>query len=385
MLIPLFIGLFSILIPAVLLIGEKKWKAIQWLSPVFFCYVLGIISGVFILQSLGEPDYIQAQEVVKTILEITVPLAIPLLLFSTDMKKWLSLAKGMLISFGLAILSVMLVSIGSMYVLQDHFEEPWSMAGMAIGVYTGGTANMAAIGTALDMDHALFLEMNLTDLLMSSLYFLGLMTVIPGILAFWFPRFNSANEAGEIEKAQTSPFSNQTFTQKILWIVQGLGLSIIILGIAVGVSILIRGKIDEAIVIIGITVLGLVASLLKPIREMPGTYETGEFLLLMFCFAIGLMIDPGELLNTPPALFMFMAIVVYGSVILHYLLARICGIDRDTVIITSTAGIFGPPFVGPIARVLNNRAIVASGMIAGVIGLALGNFLGIVVARMLGG
>ena len=57
-------------------------------------------------------------------------------------------------------------------------------------------------------------------------------------------------------------------------------------------------------------------------------------------------------------------------------------IDRDTVLITSTASIFGPAFVGQIAQVLGNRHIVFGGMATGLVGYAIGNYLGIGVAYL---
>ena len=74
----------------------------------------------------------------------------------------------------------------------------------------------------------------------------------------------------------------------------------------------------------------------------------------------------------------------FGSVILHLLLARIARIDADTAIITSTAGIYGPAFIVPTANALNNRQVVLPGLICGILGYAVGNYLGIGVALLLG-
>jgi len=53
------------------------------------------------------------------------------------------------------------------------------------------------------------------------------------------------------------------------------------------------------------------------------------------------------------------------------------------MIITSTAGIFGPPFIGQVTSAINNKQIIASGMITGVAGLGIGNFYGIFIAKLL--
>lgn len=58
-------------------------------------------------------------------------------------------------------------------------------------------------------------------------------------------------------------------------------------------------------------------------------------------------------------------------------------VDRDTANITSVAGIFGPPFVPPVAKALGNREIIVSGITTGILGLALGNYLGMGMAWLL--
>ncbi|HOI33260.1 MAG TPA: DUF819 family protein, partial [Bacteroidales bacterium] len=58
-------------------------------------------------------------------------------------------------------------------------------------------------------------------------------------------------------------------------------------------------------------------------------------------------------------------------------------IDNETVMVTSTALICSPPFVPVIAAALNNRALVLPGLSIGIIGYAIGNYLGFLVATIL--
>jgi uncharacterized membrane protein len=53
------------------------------------------------------------------------------------------------------------------------------------------------------------------------------------------------------------------------------------------------------------------------------------------------------------------------------------------MIITSTALICSPPFVPVIAGALNNRALIISGLTIGIVGYAIGNFIGIFTGFML--
>jgi uncharacterized membrane protein len=52
---------------------------------------------------------------------------------------------------------------------------------------------------------------------------------------------------------------------------------------------------------------------------------------------------------------------------------------------TNVAGIFGPPFIGPVASAMHNREIVLTGLSLAVLNLAIGNFIGLLVFWSLGG
>ena len=73
----------------------------------------------------------------------------------------------------------------------------------------------------------------------------------------------------------------------------------------------------------------------------------------------------------------FVLFCIFGSLLLHALLCRIFKIDTDTMIITSTSAICSPPFVPVVANALKNKEIILSGLYTGIIGYAIGNYLGI--------
>jgi uncharacterized membrane protein len=64
-------------------------------------------------------------------------------------------------------------------------------------------------------------------------------------------------------------------------------------------------------------------------------------------------------------------------------LCRLFRIDTDTFLITSVAAIMSPAFVPMVARSLKNPTVLMSGMATGILGFAIGNYLGIAVALLL--
>src|SRR5690606_26567319 len=92
----------------------------------------------------------------KTLTEAAVPLAIPLMLFSLDLKAWLRLAPKTVLSFCFSLFAICLSATLLAFAFQD-LPELWKMAGMLVGVYTGGTPNMSAIGMALEVSNETFI------------------------------------------------------------------------------------------------------------------------------------------------------------------------------------------------------------------------------------
>ncbi len=360
------LGIIFIGFPALARWGAARWRPLEWLSPIVMAYLVGIAIG-----NLFDVD----TDFSTSVSEAMVLLAIPLLLFSTDVRNWLRIARPAMISFGLAAASVMAVSGVTAFLLADRHAETWKMAGMTVGVYTGGTPNMSAIGVAVEVTDETFVLMNGADVVLSAVYLLFLMTVARRVLSRFLPAFDGSDMSGH-EVEERSSFGSRE-------VLMSLGLAVVVGGVVAGLVMVIAGELPVAPVILGITTLGLAASFVPRIRSLPGTYETGEYLLLVFAVAIGTLADVRELAGSFSDVFVFVAIVFVASILLHYLLARLFRIDTDTVLITSTAAVFGPAFVGPVAAAIGNRAVIVSGLAAGVMGYAIGNYAGLAVAYLL--
>ncbi len=397
------LALFILLFPA-LVVRFRNTPLVKGLSPIVVCYIVGIVIGNVGIIDLDGPT----GEMASTMQAVTVLLAIPLLLFGADLKGWVKLARPTMISFGLIVATIVVVApISANLLAGDIAADPADLAGMTVGVYTGGTANMAAIQQALDVDSSVFVALNAADVVISSLYLLALMTFLPKFLAKVLKPFRRPDDAEpapdiRMETAGHSPSVVPTphhdefaglpsAAQAGTAVGAAIGGVLLAVGIAfVGVMLLTdTEKILDSdafgtAAILAITTIGVLGSLITRVRTLPGTYEVGQYLFLAFAVAIGAVASLRELADSLTTVLPFIAVALVVATVIHYGLCKLFGIDRDTAIITSTAAIFGPPFVGPIAGVLGNRDIVVSGMTTGVVGLAVGNYAGLAVARLLG-
>ncbi|MFH1946079.1 MAG: DUF819 family protein [Acidobacteriota bacterium] len=367
--------LFVLLFPALAIYLKGRSKFFVWLSPIIICFIAGIglaNSGIHLDTGLFT-----------TITEVSVALAIPVLLFSSDFLKWLRQAKITLLSYFLGIISVLVSSTAAYLLFRSTQDQSDAIAGMLTGVYTGGTPNMSAVGIALGIKEEVFILLNSADVVYGGIYFLILISVARPFLGLFLPRFKKPDNTENKWKRLDEAFTKLPFRRKCARISAALGLAVLIFALAAGFSILIKGELSAPIFILGITTLGIAASFIPFIQKLTANYPTAEYLLLVFSTAIGAMVNLKNLADASGPLFLFTGVVMWGAIVLHILLGAIFRIDRDTLIITSTAGIYGPAFIGPVADGIGNRDVIVPGIAMGLLGYAVGNYLGLALAWIL--
>ena len=361
--------------PRAMVLLSKKVRILGMLGPVFLCYAAGI------LLSLVIPE----KGIAMDLSEILVPIAIPLILFSADLSGVHRLAKPMLNSFILVAIAVSLVASVSYLLYRNLIPDAYKYAGMIIGLYTGGTPNLMAIGAALSVSDSHIVLANAADVVVGGTYFLMLISFMPRLARKFlkpFVRTETKTDEGYIENLEKSfvpekePFSLKLILRHVPIVLLG----ILSLAIAAGLALLITGKLDVVIIMLVVTTCGIGFSFIKKVRSAPGSYTVGQYLILMFSFGIGISFR-FEALNRGALLLLAMfATAQFGSLLVHLLLCKVCKIDADTSLITSTAGIYGPAFIVPVAEALKNREVVLPGLICGILGYAVGNYLGIGIA-----
>lgn len=341
------------------------------LSPVVLSYLTGII-----LRNLT--NFPLSDAVSMSMSQATILLAIPLLLYSTDLKAWLSLAPKTILAFVLIMLSVVLSTSIANFYFKDLLTDSNILSGMLAAVYIGGTPNMNAVGLAMGVPESTFITLNAAEMVCGGTWLIFLTTLAPRFFGLFLKPFEYQHTEDENAFYPISKFG-------ILDILKAIGLTIILAGLTAGIVYLIFGTLEKpGWLILLLSAFAILASMWKEVRNLNGAFQSGEYLLLIFCVAIGMMADIGEILTNGGTQIAFAATVLLVAVVFQIILCRLFNIDRDTMVITSTAGFYGPPFIGQIAAVLRNRTIVVSGIITSLVGLAVANFIGVVLAELLG-
>ncbi|MFN7117461.1 MAG: DUF819 family protein [Saprospiraceae bacterium] len=352
----------------------SKWlvqQHLKWLSPVVICYAIGILLGNL------KPFPIDAA-LARTMSEVGILFAIPLLLYSTDLVRWFQNTRSALLAFAACAVSGFIAAGLTAYFFKDQVGESWKIAGMLAGLYTGGTPNLQAIGLALETREETIILLNTADVITGTFYLLFLVSFGPFFFKLFLRDFKSSDEIYNNEQQ----FYTHSFT--FFDSLKGIGLTIIIIIITLGGNWIVFGKLDQIIfIILLLTTFSIAVSFLPKFRHLPGNFQTGELFLLGFCTALGMVADISRSAMEGSLILYFDLCVLIGTLTLNILFARLLHIDRDTMMITHVAGIYGPAFVGQIATTIGNRQLAFSGMAMGLLGYAIGNYWGIGLAYLL--
>ena len=381
--------LFYLLTPAGVVLLCRRYRVIGKIGAILVLYFLGIIlANLFVFPFEGAAA--RLYPIQDALTSVTIPLALPLILFACDFKEWpVKKALGALL-IGLA--SVLAVATAGYFLFRDHLgEQAPSIAGMIVGVYTGGTPNLAAIKMMLGVDEGTYVLMNSFDMLVSFLFLVFLMAV--GIRLF--RRFLPVGQVGGEEKGRPqvgqklaqseTDMYRDIFTRKhFLPTLKALGLSVLITGIGLGLSLLLTGGINMIVLILTLTTLAIAASFLPAVKKWEKSYDAGMYLVLIFSLVVASMVDIRSLdFHEGLWLLAYIAFAIFGSLLLQVLLGKLFKVDADTTVITSVAMINSPLFVPMIADSMKNRRVILTGISIGIIGYAVGNYLGVLLAHML--
>ena len=372
--------------PALILRLVRKFSLFRKIGAVALCYGCG-----FVLALLPIPFDKSLSQLTASIL---VALAIPLILFGFDLRSVRGLARPILKGYGLQIVSAVLTASGAAF-LASRMGVSWAgpLSGMTVGLYTGGTPNLIAVGSALlpaEAAPGVITAANTADFLVGGVWFLLVLTVGRPLYA----RFLGVKGSGGAAQTDALPASHAENEydfrsiprdrKSVLRLLGVCGLAVLCLGVGAGLELLINGSLDGSLyIMLSVSILGILGSLVRPVREVKGSYQIGQYLVLMFSTGLSMSVDPGVLAASLLPTLGFFASVQVGCILVHLILCKLFRVDGGAALITSIAGVYGPPFIAPAANAWGDRDLIAPGVICGVVGLMLGNLLGIGTGALL--
>jgi uncharacterized membrane protein len=389
--ITIIISIF-LLTPFIVITLFRKYLLAKNIGTVIMAYAVGVGLSLFLSFSdfLTIAEETSLKKIQDLLMNISVPLAIPLMLFSANFKLWTKSLPKTITALLVGVTAVVISVVASFFIFKDAeiFQLP-KIAGMMTGLYTGGTMNFAAIKSILQADESIT-TLALTSEMIIIFPFLLFLTaggykLFRYLLPFKDDRASlTKKEHQHVELTDVENYAGM-LTQKVFpKTMLGLLLSLCFLAIGAGLSLLITGKLNELVIILTITTLSIIASFNEKIRSLPRTFELGMFFILIFSVIVASEFDITKFNSEAMNIFLFVLCISLFVIVLNVILCRIFKVSGDLFTVSIVALICSPPFVPPVVAAMKNRKVLISGITIGLVGYAIGNYLGTGIAYLLG-
>lgn len=374
-----------IALPFLILFLTYRSTLLRKVGSIILAYVFGCALGLTGIIPGDEATHAMQ----GTVCAVAVPMAIPLMLFSTDLRSWMRLAPVFIKSTLAALLGCALaVAAGFFLFGGDDAETFASVGGMLSGLYTGGNANLASLKMALGVDDATFLLVSACSTLSSAVYLFFVIIAGKRTLRLVLPDWKKpigegfgALPEGHIESHEDELFLGLFCRDNLPHLLKALLLAALIVVLAAGVALLFPASAFQSVFILAVSLFSVVASLFGRVRAIKRSFELGTLFILVFSVAVASQVSLDALMGVDRNVFLFTAFVTAGTLFFHVVLSALLRIDTDTTLTTSISLICSPPFAPVMGSALRNKAVIAPGIAVGLFGYAVGTYFGFVLAK----
>ena len=376
-----------IIFPFIIIMLFSRYKWAKAAGTVILAYAVGIIPALFGLTHFDEGSV--GLSIQKNIMNIAVPIAIPLMLFNCNFKLWTKSLPKTAAALGGGLAAVLIAIVSGFFLFRNSgINDIANVSAMMTGIYTGGTMNFNALGAALHVDSTTIATVLAFEMIVT---FPLIMFIVGGGYRLFRRLLPYKDEASVVDNDDTASLEHgveqygdllrgRVFLRSLV----GLAISIGFLAVGAGLSLLITGKLNELVIILTITTLSIIASFSPKIRAIPKTFELGMFFILLFSVVVASQFDLNSLDSGSLNIGLFLLYIILVATLLHLLFCRLFKVSGDLYGVALVALLCSPPFVPPVVGAMGNRKVLISGIVIGLIGYAIGTYLGALLAVGLG-
>lgn len=351
-----------------LLESKTSLRVFKLIPAVVFIYASSmLLASLGLFESNTEMSSIYKQT--KTNL---LPAMLFLMLLQVDLRHFVKLGRSLIIAYLLAVFSI---AFGFIIVaLIFNFSPSMSAAfGALAGSWMGGTANMIAVGSALNVSEEVFAYALVVDSVNYTLWVMLLLFLVP--FASYFNKFTKSSEnlayLGDIACA-----CNMGAKRYWLLILLALGISFVTQYLA-EVFVVIN---TTTSMVIFASIFGIIGSFTK-LKELNGSSELSTSMLYLIIALIGshAVIESFSGLGT--YVLAGACILIIHAVIMS-IGAKVFKLDLFSVAVASLANIGGVASA-PILAATYNKSLVSVGVLMAIMGYIIGTFGGLAVGNIL--
>ena len=375
---------------------EQKYK---WASRISGA-IITLILAVTLVNLHVIPD--SAPVFDDVVWGYAVPLAIPLLLLQTNIRRIRKETGRFLLIFLIGAAGTVAGTILATLLLGGNVTGLPGVAAMMTGSYIGGGVNFTAIADAFHVDSTLISATTVADNLNMALYFL----VLLGIAGSVFFRKRYAHPHIDEVSSKGKPGDAETLAKRY-WTRKDVSLKDVAVDLAYAAAVVFLSRLignffaglipkdnwftqilntffgSQYVWITNFSVI-FATFFEKQAGEMHGAQELGTWMIYLFFFVIGVPASIGVLIRNAPILLLFCMIVVLMNMAFCFVGGRLLKFNLEDIILASNANIGGPTTAAGMAISQGWVKLIGPCMLVGTFGYVIGTWLGILVGSLLG-
>ena len=345
-----------------------KLKLFKYIPSIVMVYAF-----VMALASIGMFEYnTEINNIYKLTKTNLLPAMIFLMLLQVDIRVFFKLGNKLIISYILAVVSLGLSFIAVSFVFEFDAEMA-SAFGALCGSWMGGTANMVAVGSALEVSDSAFGYALIVDSFNYTLWVAMLLFLVP-----FANVFNKFVDAKSVQSVASEIGCACTIGAKRYWLLILLSLVVSFISQVIATNITLISTTTTMVIVA--TLLGVLGSFTR-FKELNGSVEVSSSMLYMLIaligskavfesFAgVGMYVLAGFIILSLHALFMIIG-------------AKLFKLDLFSISVASLSNIGGIASA-PILAATYNKSLVSIGVMMAIMGYIIGTFGGLMVGNLL--
>ena len=321
-----------------------------------------------------------SSEVYDAVLGPVTSLAIAWLLLSVNLGDLKQAGPRMVGAFGLAVAGTVLGAFVAAAVYQARFgDDTWRIAAAMTGTYSGGSVNFISVGRAAGLSGPLFAGATAADNVVTALW-LAVTLVLP----IWLRRFYPAPTRSDASATSTEQSSTPAGRHQHhpYFVLEGMSAARTANLVAVGLALVLASEwlgqlVPGVPAILWLTTLALILGHSPLFREAPGAMQLGSVGLHFFFVLIGVLSRFSEIVAVGLEVLFFTLIVVGVHGIVVFGAGKLLRLDMGSIAVASQASVGGPSSALAVAVSREWRHLVLPGVVVGLLGYAVGTYLGL--------
>ncbi|WP_042148672.1 DUF819 domain-containing protein [Paucisalibacillus sp. EB02] len=374
---------------------EQKYKWASKVSGAIIALVGAMLLANFNVIPTESPVY-------DTVWSYVVPLAIPLLLFQSNILKIWNESGRLLLIFLISSIGTVVGAIVGFFVLKDFIPDLYKVVGMMTGSYIGGSVNLAALSARFETPGELVSATVVADNLMMALYFLVLM-VIP-TLAFFRKRYHAPHQElvenySDTQNLAASYWKGKEISLKDIGLAVGSAFALVAVSFKLAeifnqlipsgenINVILNtlnGILGDNYLMLTTVTLLAVTLFSRFFERINGAQEIGTYLIYIFFVVIGVPASLPVILQNAPLLFVLVFIMVGLNMVISFGFGRLFKFKLEEIILASNANIGGPTTAAAMAISKGWSKLVAPILIVGTLGYIIGNYIGAAIGTWFG-